>query len=336
VPNNKSRSVSTPHDQSYKLLFSQRVLVRDLLLGFVPEDWVQRLDFETLEKVGNEYISNELLKRSNDLVWRLKLNGEQWLYVYVMLEFQSSNDRWMALRLMTYIGLLYQDLVKAGQLTEYQKLPPVFPLVIHNGLAPWHSPMDIEELIEQVPGDLSSYSPSFRYFLLDESRQATDGPRQSNNFAADLIDLECCHSVDEVLKVVQRLQSKLLRAEHRPLADAFRVWLQAVLFKRLFSDEDIPKLDSFEEVTTVLAERVDQWRKDIERKAAEKSRIECRFETTLKIVLRLAELRFGPLSLAQRERFGALSETDLETATDLVLSATALEELFPRDKPRSS
>jgi predicted transposase YdaD len=96
----------------------------------VPEDWVQRLDFETLEKVGNEYISNELLKRSNDLVWRLKLNGEQWLYVYVMLEFQSSNDRWMALRLMTYIGLLYQDLVKAGQLTEYQKLPPVFQTAI--------------------------------------------------------------------------------------------------------------------------------------------------------------------------------------------------------------
>lgn len=264
---NNNDATTTPHDHSYKLLFSQQILVRDLLRGFVPQDWVGQLDYDTLEKVGTEYISNELLRRSNDLVWRLRLNGEKWLYVYVMLEFQSSNEPWMALRLMTYIGLLYQDLVRNGKLTENGKLPPIFPIVMHNGLKPWRSPLSLGELIETVPGDLACYSPQLTYFLLDESRQTTDGDQQRDNFAADLIDLECSKSSEEALKIINRLKTRLGQPEHRALADAFKAWVQAVLVKRLFPAEDIPKIGSFEEVTTVLEERVDQWRRDIEREA---------------------------------------------------------------------
>lgn len=34
------------HDQSYKLLFSEPRTVRDLLTGFVREEWVDRLDLD--------------------------------------------------------------------------------------------------------------------------------------------------------------------------------------------------------------------------------------------------------------------------------------------------
>ena len=40
------------HDNSYKLLFSHAEMVRDLLLGFVKEDWVQDLDLDSLERVS--------------------------------------------------------------------------------------------------------------------------------------------------------------------------------------------------------------------------------------------------------------------------------------------
>ncbi len=39
------------HDPSYKLLFSHREMVADLVRGFVREDWVAALDFDTLERV---------------------------------------------------------------------------------------------------------------------------------------------------------------------------------------------------------------------------------------------------------------------------------------------
>ena len=40
------------HDHSYKLLFSHPRMVEDLLRGFVHEEWVERIDFSTLERVN--------------------------------------------------------------------------------------------------------------------------------------------------------------------------------------------------------------------------------------------------------------------------------------------
>jgi len=44
------------HDNSYKLLFSHAEMVRGLLLGFVEEEWVRKLDLESLERVSGSYV----------------------------------------------------------------------------------------------------------------------------------------------------------------------------------------------------------------------------------------------------------------------------------------
>jgi predicted transposase YdaD len=102
------------HDASYKLLFSDRAMVADLLRGFVHEPWVESLDFSTLEQINRSFVSDDLLR-----------HGPDWLYVYLLLEFQATVDRYMAVRIMTYVGLLYQDLIRAGQLSAQARLPPV-------------------------------------------------------------------------------------------------------------------------------------------------------------------------------------------------------------------
>ena len=95
------------HDHSYKLLFSHAEMVRDLIQGFIHEEWVDQLDFSTLEKVSGSYVSDDLREREDDVIWRLRW-GKEWIYVYLLLEFQSTVDNYMAVRMMTYIGLLYQ------------------------------------------------------------------------------------------------------------------------------------------------------------------------------------------------------------------------------------
>src|SRR3954451_9752834 len=117
------------HDQGYKLLFSHREMVADLLRGFVREDWVQGLDFTTLEKVVASFVADDLREREDDLIWRVRFR-EGWLYVYLLLEFQSTVERFMAVRVATYLGLLYQDLIRTGQLTDRGLLPPVLPIVL--------------------------------------------------------------------------------------------------------------------------------------------------------------------------------------------------------------
>jgi len=49
-----------PHDAdaSYKLLFSAPEVVRDLVLGFIPDDWLHSLDYTTLEKIPGSYVTD--------------------------------------------------------------------------------------------------------------------------------------------------------------------------------------------------------------------------------------------------------------------------------------
>jgi predicted transposase YdaD len=155
------------HDQSYKLLFSHPEMVADLLRGFVREEWVQHLDFATLEKVSGSYVADDLREREDDVIWRVRW-GQEWLYVYLLIEFQSTVDRYMAVRVLVYLGLLYQDLIRTDQLTGAGQLPPVLPIVLYNGNRRWDAPVDVADLVASVPGGLESYRPRLKYFLLDE------------------------------------------------------------------------------------------------------------------------------------------------------------------------
>lgn len=122
----------TDHDASYKLLFSHPAMVRDLIKGFIPDEWLQKLDYESLEPIPTELVSEDLRKRSADLIWRVKVEGD-WVYLYFLIEFQSKVDRYMALRVMVYLGLLYQSIVRHGALLADGRLPPVLPIVLYNG-----------------------------------------------------------------------------------------------------------------------------------------------------------------------------------------------------------
>ncbi len=46
------------HDELSKLLFSSEILIRDLLLGLIEDEWLHSLDFTTLEKVPSEFVSD--------------------------------------------------------------------------------------------------------------------------------------------------------------------------------------------------------------------------------------------------------------------------------------
>ncbi len=135
------------HDNSYKLLFTHPEMVTDLLKGFVHEPWLEHCDFSTLEKMGSSYITDDIRDREDDIIWRIRY-GEEWLYVYLLLEFQSGIDHFMAVRIAGYISLLYQDLIRSQKFTSKDLLPPVLPIVLYNGKYRWHAPIQLSQLIE--------------------------------------------------------------------------------------------------------------------------------------------------------------------------------------------
>ena len=94
----------------------------------------------------------------------------------------------MAVRILTYLGLLYQDL--ARQHPSAPKLPPVLPIVLYNGKRPWGAATEISQIIEPPPGRLADFTPHLRYLLLDEGALDETAPLAFQNLAAALFRLE--------------------------------------------------------------------------------------------------------------------------------------------------
>jgi hypothetical protein len=221
--------MSNEHDSSYKFLFSQPELVRDLVLGFIPDDWLHSLDYDTLEKVPGSYITEDLRHRSDDIVWRVRVGGE-WVYLYLLIEFQSSVDPYMALRIMVYVGLLYQDLVKRGEALVDGRLPPVLPIVLYNGKRSWTAAHDISELIPPVPGLVAEYKPKLKYLLIDENAYSENELASLKNLVAAVFRLERPETPANVNDLVNLLSDWL--ADRPDLRRMFALWIRATLMRK--------------------------------------------------------------------------------------------------------
>lgn len=247
----------TEYDQGYKLLFSYPEMVKDLLTGFVREEWVSQLDFDSLEKINASYVSDDLRERHDDVVWRVRF-ADQWLYVYILLEFQSSVDTFMSVRTLTYVGLLYQDLIKSKQLTTNGKLPPVLPIVLYNGESRWKAETDVFDLIENIPGSLAKFSPRMQYLLIDEGAYADAELQSLKNLVSALFQLEKTPikemSRDLLVRIIEWAK------ENRDLQRAFFVFLNRIYFQsRVDVDKLFQDAKDGEEVTAMLQKNVERW-----------------------------------------------------------------------------
>ena len=195
--------MANDYDTGYKLLFSHPEMVRDLLVGYVSGEWIDEADFTTLERINASYVSATLKQRHDDVVWRVKLK-ERWLWVYLVLEFQSEPDPWMALRMLVYVGLLAQDLVKRGELAQGQ-LPPILPLVLYNGLPEWNAARDVNDLFAPSPRGLEAYRPRMFYHLTDEARLKLHPTESVRNATEALFRLEHGRTPDDLRRVIQAL-----------------------------------------------------------------------------------------------------------------------------------
>ena len=88
------------HDSGYKLLFSNRTIFRQLIETFVDAPWVKEVDFNRCEPVDKSFVSDEYRQRESDLIYRVALRRQE-LYIYVLIEFQSTVDRFMAVRVLS-------------------------------------------------------------------------------------------------------------------------------------------------------------------------------------------------------------------------------------------
>jgi len=291
------------HDESYRLLFSVPRMIVELLRGFFGEAWIDRIDFESLERMSSSYVSPKLRRRETDIVWRARLKDGRPVYVYLLLELQSDIQKFMAVRLMVYVGLLYQDLIKRGELSPDGKLPLVIPIVLYNGEERWSAPHQLADLIEEVDPEADLFQPRFIYKVIDEGSYALDDLAARKNLAAALFWLEKAPEPDDLQLGIDRLVEWLGDPGDGELRSAFAVWLQMVRFSgKDIPEDEVPDTLGLEDFRTMLAKRVEEWNEKLLERGRQEGRQEGLQEGETRLVLDLLERKFGHVDAQSRKR----------------------------------
>ena len=285
--------MSQNQDASYKKLFSNPLLVRDLISGFVPDEWLRSLDYSTLEKMPGSYVADDLRGRADDVVWRVKV-GLNWVYLYLLIEFQSSVDKYMALRMMVYIGLLYQDLIQSGQITKGSKLPPVLPIVLYNGFKRWKAVTDIADLVAVAPGLVAQYRPQMRYLLIDEGSYADAHLESLQNLVAAVFRIEHPDKPERIGEIIQKLN--LWLADMPELRRMFAIWMRATLMRRSDYTIQIPLVEDFKELDMAMAVEWAKWAQEFKKEGQQQGRQEGQHLKGVGMLGRLLTKRFGPVT----------------------------------------
>ncbi|MBY0379767.1 MAG: Rpn family recombination-promoting nuclease/putative transposase [Burkholderiales bacterium] len=134
------------HDELSKSFLTDIESAKSFLKLHLDPKVVKKCDLNTLYIEPNSYIDNELREKYSDIVYKLDLkNKTSCIYVYVLVEHQSSAERLMPLRILKYQIEIIQTHI--AQYKTEENLPLVVPLVFYNGdKSPYPYAIDILDL----------------------------------------------------------------------------------------------------------------------------------------------------------------------------------------------
>jgi len=248
------------HDIGYKKLFSNKTIFRQLLETFVNEGWVKDLDFDSCETLDKSFISDHYKETESDIIYKLNLKGKE-VFVYVLIEFQSTVKQFMAVIVLNYITNFYMDYITSNK--GIKKLPAIFPIVLYNGDRLWNAASKISELIE---GNdlLGKYSINFEYFRICENEYSKESLLKIRNIVSMLFLAESFYDMD---LLSDELLDLFEREEDKQAVSLFLNWFKQLSESGRIDKEDYKSLEGIytnkREVKTMLIDAMEKEKKRI-------------------------------------------------------------------------
>lgn len=316
-----------PFDEAYKNLFSYPEMIRDLIKGFFNQKWTKDLDFTTLSRYNSNFVSEKLRKREADIIWKIKWKDQN-IYLLVLLEFQSSVDKFMAVRVFTYTGLLYLDIIKHDKnLLKTGYLPPILPLVLYNGEAPWSTSKTVSGLYSKnIPKKLLEYQPNMQYWLLDESRCKLNSKVDvKNNLVTPIMQFQQVADSKDVKIAIKYLIRALKASDNDGLIKAYKLYLTRILkLNKIDKKIDFASIKEVNKMLTVVDRIIDknkeQWLAEGLEQGLEQGE--------LLVIKQLIEKKFGRLSSKQIKKLNLYNSKQLLKLVDKILKAKSPKEIW--------
>lgn len=234
------------HDDQYKILFSSREITEEFIRYFTVsnQEFINKIDMDSLEMVDTQYKN-----RKGDRVWKAKIrDSERTIFFILLLEFQSTVDFYMPIRIANYTSGLFLNLGHKKIINiKTDPLPIVMPVVIYNGDPKWDVPTDLNSMYDNVPKDLVKYQLNQSYMLLDLS--CFEPNNKINSILNGLFSLEeTIHNDKENFKAVFEeisLQHPSHSLTSQKIINSFLGYLEAKIMARAYNNEELTPM-SFE------------------------------------------------------------------------------------------
>ncbi|HWB74069.1 MAG TPA: Rpn family recombination-promoting nuclease/putative transposase [Nannocystaceae bacterium] len=313
---------SRPHDALFRSAFEDPLHASAEARLVLPRALAGAIDWRTTRLESGSFIDEALADSQSDLLFSAAI-GRRRVLIYLLLEHQSTVDRNMPLRMLSYMVRIWQRYQKEKR---RRSLPAIIPLVVVHAGSRRAGPTRMHELViprpDRVVG-LPELVPSFR-IIVDDISAATDAQLRARALAA---------FPKLVLWLLResRRRGKLLRGLPQ-WADAFHAVATApggiVAMHRVLRYLDF-----------VLGEQRFERARDILRNLSsatenavvtytERVQAESRVATQREILLKQLALKFGALDEEIVDRVRSADPTSIEMWLERFVAATQLDAVF--------
>lgn len=175
----------------------------------------------------------------------------------ILIEFQHKVDKTMPVRIMSYVSLLYLNLLNNKKLSygKKKKLPVVLPIVLYNGQSNWTAKRNIQDMVEKAPDEMSKYVPKLSYYFIDEihpeaNEKDTVFDGLANSVVA-IMKLQRTLSSEEFYKFINKVKKRIKDENQKLRLETFITFLLRYL-SSAYGKSEYEKVQDLEEVIRMV------------------------------------------------------------------------------------
>ena len=156
-----------PHDMIVRAVLSDVAEATSFLHRHLPQEVSQALNWSTLTLLEGSFVDEDLRASEADFLYEIeRISDEESVWIYVLLEHQSTPDRWMRLRLLKYCCRIWE--MSFREHPAQRELRAIVPLVFYQGERSWSYSSEFADLFAEPVRDWPGV-PRFSHGLIDQS-----------------------------------------------------------------------------------------------------------------------------------------------------------------------
>lgn len=321
-------AMSNPHDRYFREVFSDPVVVQDLLRNYLPAPVLAALALTTLDLQQESFIDEELRQHFTDMLYTVTQREGKPAQVYILFEHKSYPDRLTSFQLLRYLVRIWERMLRQGE-----ALAPIIPLVFYHGVEAWNAPRRFADLLA-APAALNGYTPHFAYELLDLSALPEDAIKGEVVLRAVLLAFRSVlrPNVGVRLFDIVRLLSELTpeRSALQYIETLLRYLVAAPSDLTVEQIRTVLEIVGKERQTMLISPAAQQWLEEGREEGRQEGRQEGELQGKRQMLVELITYRFGAPDAALLAALDVCSLEQLSVASRIVLDAGSAQEVLHR------